>query len=496
MVILGCSLKVALLSTKNLTGIVAVIGIFLFMFCKKQVYRNVGGLLMGFAVLMYGMQIMTSAVSPLRESELFLGMMTSFSNPFLGVLVGLLFTSVLQSASAAVGILQALAIAGTIDFAVALPVIMGIGIGAAVPVLFSALGASANGKRTAFSYLIIDVLGALILGLAFYGLNAVLHFSFMHMTMNAVSVALLNTLFRLGTLLLLAPFTGQIERIVALVFPGDPHADRIKADIDRLEERFLIHPALALEQSSLTLNSMAYITRENLLAASSLVDAYSEDLFKAVESTEDLIDRYEDKLGNYLMRMTPQRLTDRQATELSKSLHAIGDFERIGDHAMNIAESANEMQSKKVRFSPQARYEIAVLCAAIEEIINLSIDAFVKEDPELAYRIEPLEETIDNLCDEMKLHHVSRLQAGDCTLAQGFIFNDLITDYERIGDHCSNIAMAILEMGADNVDAHVFLSTLKEQRSHDFDACFAEYGRRFSLSGEPAAEPGPDPARV
>ncbi len=489
----GAGGLVALLSTKNLTGVVAVIGIALYMFSKKPVRRNVGGLLMGFAVLMYGMQIMTAAVSPLRESELFLDMMTSFSHPLLGVLVGLIFTSVIQSASAAVGILQALALAGAIDFAVTFPMIMGIAIGAALPVLFSALGASANGKRTAFSYLIINVAGAAVLGGVFYALNAVLHFPFMHVTMNVVSVAMLNTLFRLATLLLLAPLTGQIERLVALLFPGDPHVERIKADIDRLEERFLIHPALALEQSSLTLNSMAYITRENLLAASSLVDAFSEELFRAVESTEDLIDRYEDRLGSYLVRMTPQRLTERQAAELSKSLHAIGDFERIGDHAMNIAESAKEMQDKKVRFSHQARHEMSVLSAAIEEIINLSIEAFINEDEEMAYRIEPLEETIDNLCDEMKLHHVTRLQSGDCTLTQGFVFNDLVTDYERIGDHCSNIAMAILEMRPVNMDAHVFLSSLKEQRSHDFDVYFAEYGKRFSLDERPGEQPS-DPA--
>ena len=472
---------VSLLSTSTITGIVAIIGIALYMFSKKQTRKNIGSLLLGFAVLMYGMQTMTAAVAPLRGSATFLRLLTSFTHPLLGILAGIILTSILQSASAAIGILQALAIAGTIGFSAALPITMGVAIGAAVPVLLSALGTSANGKRAAFAYLMINTIGVVVWGAVFYAANAVFRFGFMEMPMTAVSVALMNTLFRLATLLLLAPFIGLIERQVTALFPGDPHAEKIKADIDRLEERFLIHPALALEQCGLALHSMAYLTRENLLAASSLLDAYSEDLYNAVESMEDLIDRYEDKLGSYLVRITVQRLTEGQTDEISKSLHAIGDFERIGDHAMNIAESANELHSKKLRFSPQGRHELSVLTAAIEEIINLAIDAFTHEDLELAYRIEPLEETIDNLCDEMKLHHVARVQDGACTLEQGFVFNDLITDYERIGDHCSNLAVALIELNNRSIDAHEYLSSLKEQRTHNFDVYFEEYRERFAL---------------
>jgi len=473
---------VSLLSTATLTGIVAVIGIALYLFSKKQVRNNIGGILLGFAVLMFGMQAMTAAVAPLHESEAFLSLLTKFSHPVIGILVGTIFTCILQSASAAVGVLQALAIAGTVNFAVAFPIILGIAIGAAVPVLLSAFGANAEGKRTAVAYLLINAIGALVWGGVFYLADAAVSFPFLQMQMTAVSVAALNTLFRLLTLLLLYPFLGIVERISAAIFRGDEHTERAKADIDRLEERFLAHPALALEQSALAVRSMSRVTRENVLAASMLIRNYNEDLYSAIETTEDLIDRYEDKLGNYLVEIAAQKLTPQQTRELSEDLHAIGDFERIGDHAMNVAQSAREIASKRLTFSGQASRELGVLMAAIEEIVTIAVEAFNNKDIERAYRVEPLEETIDNLCDEMKLHHVNRLQEGTCTLEQGFVFNDLLTDYERIADHCSNIAISLFELGDEAIDAHAYLSTLKEQRTNNFDLYFEEYRKKYSLA--------------
>lgn len=472
---------ISLLSTSTLTGVVAVVGIVLRMFSKNQTKVHVGDILLGFAVLMFGMQAMSGAVSPLRESEAFIRLLTKFSNPLLGILVGTLFTCVLQSASAAVGILQALAITGTIDFAVAFPITMGIAIGAAVPVLLSALGASVDGRRTAFAYLLIDVIGAILWTAVFYTLNAFFHFSFLHATMSAVSVALLNTLFRLGTLLVLTPQIGLLEKLVCLLI-RDRHAGQTPGtDVDRLEERFLDHPALAIEQSRLVADSMAHMAQENLRAAFALLHQFDDGAFRAVQDAEEAVDRYEDKLGTYLIKITSRELNPRQTADVSKYLHTIGDFERMSDHALNIAETAQEMHGKKIRFSPDGTRELRVMVAAVQEIITLAIEAFTRNDIETAYKVEPLEELIDNLCDEMKLHHIDRLQAGVCTLSHGFAFNDLLTNCERISDHCSNIAVALIELESDSFDAHEYLNSLMAARTHSFDRYYAEYSQKYQL---------------
>ena len=471
---------VQLLSTEVITGIVAVIGIILRMGSGRTSSRHVGDILLGFAVLMYGMSAMSGAVSPLRESEEFIRILTSFSNPLLGILVGIAFTSVLQSASAAVGILQALSITGAITFEIAFPIIMGIAIGAAVPVLLSALGANLNGKRTAFVYLLIDVLGVVIWAMLFYGLNAVLHFPFLTDTMTAVSIALMNTLFRLATLVVLFPLIGAMERLVVFLFP-DTGLVAEEQDMDRLEERFLQHPALSIEQSRLVTNSMAERAAGNLLDAMALRTNYSEKALQNVEETESLIDRYEDKLGTYLMKITSRSLSDAQSEEVSKFLHTISDFERISDHALNISQTAKEIHDKEVEFSAAALHELEVMESALREILEVAIEAFVSNDIQQAARVEPLEEIIDGLCDEMKSHHVVRLQSGVCTLGQGFIFNDLLTNYERVADHCSNIAVAIIELESDSFDTHEYLSSVRAMKSHSFARYYEEYQEKYHL---------------
>ncbi len=476
----GGSGVVQLLSTEVLTGIVAVIGIVLRMFTGKTSNRYVGEILLGFAVLMYGMSAMSGAVSPLRESEAFIRILTSFSNPILGILVGLAFTSVLQSASAAVGILQALAITGAITFDIALPIIMGIAIGAAVPVLLSALGANLNGKRTAFIYLLIDVLGVLIWSLLFYSANAIFRFPFMGMVMSSVSIALMNTLFRLATVIVLLPCIGLMERMVELLFPDDGSAAE-EQEMDRLEERFLQHPALSIEQSRLVTNSMAERAEGNLLMAVELRSRWSEKEFRQVAETESIIDRFEDKLGTYLMKITSKSLSQTQSEEVSKYLHTISDFERISDHALNISEAAKEIHDKDLQFSPEACHELNVMEAAVREILSIAVEAFVENDPHRASRVEPLEEIIDGLCDEMKSHHVDRLQSGACTLNQGFVFNDLLTNYERVADHCSNIAVAIIELESDSFDTHEYLNSVRAMKSHSFARYFEEYKQQYHL---------------
>ena len=476
----GGSGVVQLLSTEVLTGIVAVVGIILRMFTGKTSNRYVGEILLGFAVLMYGMSAMSGAVSPLRESEAFIRILTSFSNPILGILVGLAFTSVLQSASAAVGILQALAITGAVTFEVALPIVMGIAIGAAVPVLLSALGANLNGKRTAFIYLLIDVLGVLIWALLFYGANAIIHFTFLDAVMSSVSIALMNTLFRLATVIVLLPCIGLMEHMVELLFPDDGSAAE-EQEMDRLEERFLQHPALSIEQSRLVTNSMAERAEGNLLMAVGLRNRWSDKDFRIVGETESVIDRYEDKLGTYLMKITSKSLSQSQSEEVSKYLHTISDFERISDHALNISEAAKEIHDKDLQFSPEACHELDVIESAVREILSVAVGAFVENDPQRAARVEPLEEIIDGLCDEMKSHHVDRLQSGSCTLNQGFVFNDLLTNYERVADHCSNIAVAIIELESDSFDTHEYLNSVRAMKSSSFARYYEEYKQEYHL---------------
>lgn len=473
---------VELLSTETLAGVVAVVGIILRMFCKKITKRYVGDILIGFAVLMFGMQYMSGAVSGLRDSEAFINMVVKCSNPFIGILVGILITAILQSASATVGILQALAVTGAIDFSVVLPIIMGIAVGAAMPVLLSSIGASANGKRTAFIYLLVDALGALIWAILFYSLNAAFHFSFMNMKMNMISIAFVNSLFRLGTVLILFPFVKKIEKLVEVLFPLGPDDGEL-AEIDSLEERFIGHPALAIAQSRTVLCSMARKSQKNLERAISLLDQFSLEEYETIQKKEDVIDRYEDKLGTYIVKITQQELTPEQNKEVSKFLHTISDFERIADHAINIAEAAKEMYDKKQEFSENGKKDMFLMQSVVKEIVNLVVRAFENNSLEHAYRTEPLEELIDGYCDEMKMNHIKRVQSGQCTLSQGFVFNDLLTDYERIADHCSNVAVAIIELEDNAFDTHEYLLNLLNNRTASFDKYFEEYKNKFPITG-------------
>lgn len=470
-----------LLSTETLTSVVALIGIILYMFSGDMSHRHVGGILMGFAVLMFGMKAMSGAVSGLKDDESFVRILTDFSNPVLGIIVGMAFTSILQSASAAVGILQALAITGAVSFEVAFPIIMGIAIGAAVPVLLSAMGASADGKRTALSYLIIDLFGVVIVSVIFYAVNAFVHFGFMSRTMTAVSIAFVNTLFRVVIVMILAPMTGLIEKFVSLFVKDDKERLKGLRDMDLLEERFLTHPALSIEQSRQVINSMARCVVKNVTDALSLVDKYTKDGFAEVQKEEELVDRYEDKLGTYLVQITRLELTKQQNIMVGKYLHSITDFERMSDHALNIAECAQEMHDKKLNFSKYATHELSVLRSAVSEIVALAVKAFVEDDLSVAYRIEPLEEKIDSLCDEMKLHHINRISDGTCTLQLGFVFNDLLTNLERMADHCSNIGVAMIELASGALETHDYYNKLMEETTDQFKESFAKYDAKFKL---------------
>lgn len=457
------------------------------MFSNSQPKRHIGDILMGFAVLMFGMSAMSGSVSPLRESPVFIQFMLRLSNPLIGILFGILFTAVIQSASAAVGILQALASTGVIDFSIALPVIMGIAIGAAVPVLISAVGANVDGKRTAMVYLVVEAVGVVFWAALFYLANALFSFSFMSTTMTAVSIAALNTLFRFVKVVILMPFIDVIESVVNLLVP-EREPERKQPDLMQLEERFLQHPALAIEQSRMCVNAMAKEARDNLTEAFKLRTNYSSSGFDIVERMEGTVDRYEDMIGSYLVKLTGREMSDVQNEEVSKFLHTISDFERISDHALNIAENAQEIHEKHLEFSQQARSELDVIESAVAEIVRLTYESFIRNDVEMAKHVEPLEELIDNLCDEIKLHHVDRLQHGMCTIQLGFVFNDLMTNYERVADHCSNIAVAIIELESDLFDTHEYLKSVKELKSGSFTSLYEQYSSVFRLEESKEAQ--------
>ena len=475
----GSSGVLSLLSTATLTGIVAIIGAFLRVFSKKQLHKHIGDILMGFAVLMFGMSTMSHAVSGLGKQPWFTDTLSTLSNPILGILVGAAFTAILQSASAAVGIVQALSVTGAMSFDAALPLLMGIAIGASFPVLLSALGANPDGKRTAMVYLVATVVSVTVCAALFYLANAIFRFDFLSKTMNPFSLALVNTILRFAMVLLLLPFINLLEALVRKL-TKDKKAPEDELTL-RLEERFLAHPALAVEQSRLTINDMALGAKEAISSALGLTATYSKDGFDEVKKMEDDGDRYEDALGSYLVKLTGHEMTRQQNEDVSKYLHTITDFERISDHALNIAESAAEIHDKKIDFSDEATRELATISAAVREIVRISVQAFTENDLALAARVEPLEELIDKLCDKAKRHHVERLQQGVCTIKQGFVFNDLLTSIERVGDHCSNIALAMLELEDDSFDTHAGQKRLKDDDPQAFQSAYDDYAARFSL---------------
>ncbi len=475
----GGSQALKLLSTEALAAITALAAIVLRNAIKKRSVRHVADILMGFAVLMFGMKTMSGSVGALKEDPGFISFLTNFSNPFLGILIGIVFTAILQSASASVGILQALSATGLITLDVALPIILGIAIGASVPVLLSGMGSPKDGKRTAVSYLVIEILRVVLFAAVFYGLNAILHFSFVHATMDMFSIALLNTLFRVSTVIVLALFIPLIEKLVVKLVPGNPADEEKTRDMDRLEERFLAYPTLAVEQTRLTINKMAELTQKSMNIAIGMLDSYSDKDYEEVESLEGVVDRYEDKIGSYLMKLTGREMTETQNRAVSQYLRAITDLERISDHALNIAERARELKEKKISFSDKGTKEMKNLTAAITEILNITFSCFLNDDTEEAWQVEPLEQIIDRVCQKMREKHTARLQKGKCTIGQGYVFNDLIADFERVSDHCSNIAIVIVDLMSNSLDVHELSDTLHAEHPDRYEEYYEEFRQKY-----------------
>ncbi len=471
----------SLLSTATLTGVIAVIGIILRMFCKSQSKKHLGDILLGFAVLMTGMQTMSGAVAPLKESASFIRLLTAFESPVLGILVGAVFTAILQSASAAVGILQALSVTGAITASAAIPMLLGIGIGASVPVLLSAIGANLEGRRTAYVYPVAEVSTVVIFAAVFYLLNSVCSFSFMRSYTDPFSIALLNSLIRFIKILFAIPFIRLIEKAVS--FLVKPNESEKSEPIElKPEDRFLAHPGIAVEQTRSFMRDMAACTAENLLSSLDLIRAFDEKKYGHAVELESRIDRYEDSLGSFLVKLTAKELDPEQNNSVSLFLHAISDFERISDHALNLAQNARELSEKHIVFSPAAMHEIGVLSEAVTEILDRAVLCFVRQDWDYATTIEPLEERIDRLCDQMKYNHVDRISKGECTLEHGFVFNDMLTNFERISDHCSNLAVAVISSKTGVFDVHEYLDGLKDQPTRSFEELYEEYRQRFKLN--------------
>ena len=471
-----------LLSTATISAVVSIIGILFKTISKKSTYKNVGDIMLGFSILMVGMQSMSGAVSPLKENEHFVNMLTMFSNPVMGIFVGILFTAVLQSASASIGILQALSVTGAISFATAFPITMGIGVGAACPVLLSSIGTNKNGKRTALIYLMNDLFGMLFWSVTFYLINAFVHFDFLEMTMTPITIATLNTVFRLATVVILFPFIKWIERLVFKLVKDSAEDREDQADFDLLEERFLNYPALAIGQSHTAASGMVRKARKNIQRAMGLFANYDEERYNKVQEKENLIDKYEDKLGSYLMQLTGRDMTENQSKQVSILLHTISDFERLGDHAVNLSKSANELYEKKIHFSDEAVYELAVLSSAVKEILDLTVKSFSDDDIYTAIRVEPLRELINVLCNELKSRHITRLKNGKCEMKQGFAFNNILTDFERIGAHCSNVALALLEVEAEDFDTHEYQKSIREMNNELYTSLYEDYEERYSIN--------------
>lgn len=471
----------AIFSTAFITGVLATVGIGLLKFSKNPTHNRVGTILLGFAVLMFGMTAMSDAVSPLRESESFIALLTKFSNPLLGILVGMVFTAIIQSSAAAVGILQALSMTGALTFSSAFPILLGIAVGGALPVLISALGASLNARRTALVHLIIDVCGAVFCGVVFYAVNAIHPLPFMDARMTPVSVAALNTVFRIITVAVLTPAIGLLEKAACFFMKDEPADDTPEGDWVLLEDRFIQHPALAIEQCRIVLASMAGKVRENIRDALALLRNYSDEGFDHVKDTEEIVDRYEDMLGTYIVKVTASELTDKQNEDVYQFLHAITDLERISDHALNIAENAKEIHEKSISTEGVVGHEMDVMEGAITEVLDTALHALTESDLDAAYRVEPLEELIDNLCDDMKHRHIDRLTKGVYTRQDSFVFNDLITNYERISDHCSNIAVAMIELSKEVFDTHDYIENLMSRKDEAFERYYQAYKEKYSF---------------
>lgn len=479
------SFFIQLLKPSSFSPILALIGVVCIMFSKKEKKQDIGMILIGFAILMVGMDTMSGAVKPLADVPAFTNLFVMFSNPILGMIVGALLTAVIQSSSASVGILQALCLTGSVTYASVLPIIMGQNIGTCVTAMLSSIGTTKNARRAALVHLYFNVIGTIVFMVIFYSLNAVLHFSVLGEVAGPAGIAVIHTTFNILATLLLLPFTKVLEKLAYLTIKEDETEKAEAAELDSfhtLDVRFLETPSFAIEQCKQLTVKMAELSKMGLFKSMELLKEYDEEKAIEIEKIENRVDHYEDELGGYLVKLGSRNLLEKDSHMLSMLLHMIGDLERISDHAINIVEAAKEMRDKNLHFSEQAKAEIEVFSRAVRDILNISIQVFEDQDKRLAVTVEPLEEVIDHLNAKLKKRHIQRLRDGVCTIELGFIFSDLTTNYERVADHCSNIALCILQLNnKESFDAHEYIETLKREDNKEFKEKYQSYKVQYQL---------------
>ena len=477
---------ISLLKPTSFSPVLAAVGIVFLMFLKKDSLKNPGKIMIGFALLMYGMDAMSSSVAPLAEVPQFASILTAFSNPVLGMLAGMLFTAIIQSSSASVGILQALCSTGILSYATALPIIMGQNIGTCVTALLSSIGATKNGKRAAIIHLYFNVIGTVTFMIVFYALNAVIHFSFLNLTAQEFGIAVIHTAFNIITTAYLLPLRKVLEKLAYATIKLDDDEKRIMDsrsgnEFALLDDRFLEAPSLAVEHCKQVINKMADISRESLFISMSLIGGYDEEQALRVGELETRADKYEDALGTYIMKISTKNLKKEDSEMLNVMLHCIGDFERISDHACNLCDSARELQQKNMQFSPKAETELDILSSAVREAVDISFDAFKSNNKNEADKVEPLEELIDTLSVELKARHIRRLREGKCTIELGFAHSDILNNLERVADHCSNIAVDVIQSDQAEFDAHEYLDRIKNKDNQQFARDYKAYKEKYRL---------------
>ena len=477
----GDGVFMQLLKPMSFSPILAAVAIVFMMFMKSEKKYNIGLILIGFAVLMYGMDIMSSAVEPLKDVPEFVSILTMFSNPVLGVAAGTVFTAAIQSSSASVGILQALCLTGSVTYGTAIPIIMGQNIGTCVTAILSSIGANKGAKRVAAVHLSFNIIGTVIFLLAFYGINALVGFGFMGDVVNPANIAVIHSIFNVFSTALLLPFYKQLEKLAILVVKDAPEKKVQDETLSLLDERFLETPSVATMQCKKVAAKMAQLSRDSIMAAMGLIDKFDEDRFKYVDLLESKIDRYEDALSEYIVKLERQELSNEDNTVLSMILHNVGDLERISDHAKNISESALELNRKSIRFSPDAEREVGIYMDAVREIVDMAVDSFIERDVEKAASVEPLEEVIDEIHAEVKNRHIERLRKGICTIELGFVLSDLGTNLERVADHCSNLAICTIEAAEGAFDMHRYTSRIKKYDAEEFEQKERGFEAKYSL---------------
>ncbi len=479
----GGSLFMTLLKPSSFAPILAFIGMLLVMFSKKDKKQAVGSILLGFAILMTGMQSMSAAVEPLADVPEFTSIMTRFSNPILGLLAGLVLTAIIQSSSASVGILQALCVTDGITYATAFPIIMGQNIGTCVTAMISSVGASRNAKRAACIHLLFNIIGTTLFMVVFYALNAVFDFGFLNNIADQKGIAVIHTIFNVVATLALLPFSKGLVKLATLMIRDDavtePEPEKEKS-LMLLDERFLDTPALGMDQCKTATVHMMELAEESLVEATGLFQEYQAEQAQEIRDLEDLVDQYEDQLGTYLVKLSSRKLSAHDSHTLNLLLHVIGDIERISDYAVQIQASAKELYDKKLSFSPNAKEELAVLEKAVVDIVRMTTESFADGDRKKASQVEPLEEVIDYLQDEVKSRHIQRLREGNCTIEMGFILSDIIAAYERMADHCSNIAVSMIQIHKDAFGVHEYLGETKES-DQDYQKQYEEMRKIYVL---------------